>query len=52
MLGIYNSDGHLGDLSGLVVNVSGSADYVVLAFRLKSINQIKNRALIIHESGD
>ncbi|MFV9996894.1 MAG: superoxide dismutase family protein [Arsenophonus endosymbiont of Dermacentor nuttalli] len=50
--GPYNSNGHLSDLLGLVVNINGSADYVVLAPRLKSISQIKNRSLIIHESGD
>ncbi|MDR5610856.1 superoxide dismutase family protein [Arsenophonus sp.] len=30
----------------------GSADYAILAPRLKSISQIKHRALIIHEGGD
>ncbi len=47
-----SSSGHLGDLPGLVVNANGSADYAILAPRLKSISQIKHRALIIHEGGD
>lgn len=50
--GPYSSSGHLGDLPGLVVNANGSADYAILAPRLKSISQIKHRALIIHEGGD
>ncbi|WGL94278.1 superoxide dismutase [Cu-Zn] SodC [Arsenophonus nasoniae] len=50
--GPYNSSGHLGDLPGLVVNTNGSADYAILAPRLKLISQIKNRALMIHEGGD
>ncbi len=36
----------------VVVNANGSADYAILAPRLKSISQIKHRALIIHEGGD
>ncbi|WGL97035.1 superoxide dismutase [Cu-Zn] SodC [Arsenophonus sp. aPb] len=50
--GPYDSSGHLGDLPGLVVNANGSADYAILAPRLKLISQIKNRALMIHEGGD
>lgn len=50
--GPYNSSGHLGDLPGLVVNANGSADYAILAPRLKLISQIKNRVLMIHEGGD
>ncbi|WGO82401.1 superoxide dismutase [Cu-Zn] SodC [Arsenophonus apicola] len=50
--GPYNNSGHLGDLPGLVVNANGSADYAILAPRLKLISQIKNRALIIHQGGD
>lgn len=45
------SDGHLGDLPGLIVGQDGKANYAVLAPRLK-ISDIKSRALIIHEGGD
>lgn len=50
-LGPYNN-GHLGDLPVLYVNADGTSRTPVLAPRLKSISEIKNHALMIHEGGD
>lgn len=46
------SNGHLGDLPAIVVNPNGSATYPLLAPRLKSLKQIKNKALMIHIGAD
>ncbi len=51
-LGPYSSEGHLGDLPGLVVNADGTATYQVLAPRLKSLSELKQHALMIHVGGD
>ncbi len=51
-LGPYNDEGHLGDLPALYVTQEGKADYPVLAPRLKSVSQIKGRAIMIHAGGD
>lgn len=51
-LGPYNDKGHLGDLPALYVNSDGSVSVPVLAPRLKSMANIKNHALMIHEGGD
>ena len=51
-LGPYSDAGHLGDLPGLVVNADGTADYAVLAPRLKSLAQLKGHALMVHAGGD
>lgn len=51
-LGPYNDGGHLGDLPALYVNPEGKSDYPVLAPRLKSVSQIKGRAIMIHAGGD
>jgi Cu-Zn family superoxide dismutase len=45
-------DGHLGDLPALYVNEDGTADYPVLAPRIKKLDDIKDRALMIHSGGD
>ena len=45
-------DGHLGDLPALYVNEDGTADYPVLAPRIKKLDEIKDRALMIHAGGD
>lgn len=47
-LGPYNKEGHLGDLPGLVANSQGDADYAVLAPRLTKLDQIKDKALMVH----
>ncbi|CNH23639.1 superoxide dismutase [Yersinia massiliensis] len=51
-LGPYTDKGHLGDLPGLVVNADGTANYPVLAPRLKSLTELKQHALMIHAGGD
>ncbi|WP_395606770.1 superoxide dismutase [Cu-Zn] SodC [Pseudomonas sp. B22129] len=50
-LGPY-ADGHLGDLPALYVSMDGTSTNPVLAPRLKTIAQIKGRALMIHAGGD
>ena len=45
-------DGHLGDLPALVVAADGSASNPVLAPRLKSLLDVRNRALMVHAGGD
>lgn len=45
-------NGHLGDLPALVVNNDGIATEPVVAPRLKKIDEIKNRALMVHIGGD
>ncbi|HIZ51783.1 MAG TPA: superoxide dismutase family protein [Candidatus Pseudomonas excrementavium] len=50
-LGPY-ADGHLGDLPALYVNSDGTADYPVLAPRIKKLEEIEGRALMIHAGGD
>lgn len=50
--GPYDNTGHLGDLPGLVVDSHGNATYSVLAPKLKSLKEVKNRALMVHAGGD
>lgn len=45
-------DGHLGDLPALYVDSEGKATVPVLAPRLTKLDQLKDRALMIHEGGD
>ncbi|MBN6043283.1 superoxide dismutase [Cu-Zn] SodC2 [Citrobacter sp. ku-bf4] len=47
-----DGEGHLGDLPVLVVNNEGKAIIPVTATRLKSLNDIKDKALMIHVGGD
>lgn len=44
--------GHLGDLPVLVVNNDGKATDAVVAPRLKKLDEIKGKALMIHVGGD
>ncbi len=44
--------GHLGDLPVLVVNNDGIASEPVTAPRLKSLDEVKDKALMIHVGGD
>lgn len=44
--------GHLGDLPFLVVNNDGKATQPVVAPRLKKLDEIKGKALMIHVGGD
>lgn len=50
-LGPY-SEGHLGDLPAVYVDDKGNATYPVLAPRLKSLKEIKGKALMVHVGGD
>ena len=45
-------DGHLGDLPALYVAADGTATYAVLAPRLKSLAEIRGRALMVHAGAD
>ena len=45
-------DGHLGDLPALYVAPDGTATDPVLVPRLKSLAEIRGRALMVHEGGD
>jgi Cu-Zn family superoxide dismutase len=45
-------DGHLGDLPALVVAADGTAGVPVLAPRLKSLLDVRNRSLMVHAGGD
>ncbi len=51
-LGPYDANGHLGDLPALYVNADGSATYPVLSPKIKSLDEIKNRSMMIHAGGD
>ncbi len=51
-LGPYDSQGHLGDLPVLFVEKDGSTPVASLAPRIKSLDEIKNRSLMIHFHGD
>lgn len=46
-----NSEGHLGDLPKLTADSSGTVQQTVIAPRLRE-QDLKNRAFIIHQSGD
>ncbi|MBX9586712.1 MAG: superoxide dismutase family protein [Gammaproteobacteria bacterium] len=51
-LGPDNENGHLGDLPVLTVDAKGEATTPVLAPRIKHIEDIRHRSLMIHEGGD
>ncbi len=48
----WEDNAHLGDLPLLYVTPDGKATTPVLAPRLKSLDQIRGRSLMIHEGGD
>ena len=48
----WEDDAHLGDLPALLVTEDGSASQPVLAPRLKSLQDLHNRSLMIHAGGD
>lgn len=50
-LGPY-ADGHLGDLPAIFVTDDGKADYPVVAPRIKTLSEIKGKALMVHVGGD
>ncbi|ELY4673136.1 superoxide dismutase [Cu-Zn] SodC [Cronobacter muytjensii] len=45
-------DGHLGDLPVLAVNNDGKATDPVIAPRIKKLEEIKGKALMVHVGGD
>lgn len=45
-------DGHLGDLPPLFVAADGTAAQPVLAPRLRDLEAVQGRALVIHQGGD
>ncbi len=45
-------DGHLGDLPALYVNDKGEATQPVLAPRLKELDELKGRSIMVHVGGD
>jgi Cu-Zn family superoxide dismutase len=50
-LGPYGA-GHLGDLPAVYVNADGTANYPVLAPRLKKLSEVTGHALMVHAGGD
>ncbi|KKW52387.1 MULTISPECIES: superoxide dismutase family protein [Pantoea] len=50
-LGPY-AEGHLGDLPALYVDAQGKATYPVLAPRIKTLSEVKGKALMVHVGGD
>jgi Cu-Zn family superoxide dismutase len=48
----WQDDAHLGELPALYVTADGKATQPVLAPRLKSLDEIKGHALMIHAGGD
>lgn len=46
------NDGHLGDLPALYVDESGQAFSPVLAPRLKTLDEVRGRSLMIHAGSD
>ncbi|WP_044470558.1 superoxide dismutase family protein [Mannheimia massilioguelmaensis] len=48
----WEDNAHLGDLPALAVNPDGTATNPVLAPRIKSLDEIANKALMIHVGGD
>jgi Cu-Zn family superoxide dismutase len=47
-----NGMGHMGDLPVLHVEADGSASQTLIAPRLRSIDELRGHALIIHAGGD
>jgi Cu-Zn family superoxide dismutase len=44
--------GHMGDLPLLKANADGKVSETVVAPRLKSLDEVKGRALMVHVGGD
>ena len=45
-------DGHLGDLPALLVTADGKATQPVLAPRIKTLDEVRNLAVMVHAGGD
>ncbi|MDE6886236.1 MAG: superoxide dismutase family protein [Helicobacteraceae bacterium] len=48
----WNNSGHKGDLPAIYVDKDGNANYPILAPKLNKLDEIKNKALMIHIGGD
>ena len=48
----WQDDAHRGDLPSLYVDADGKAEQPVLAPRLKSVDELKGHALMVHAGGD
>ena len=48
----WDDAGHAGDLPSLYVDADGNATYPVLAPKLKSLDEIRGHALMVHVGGD
>lgn len=48
----WSDNGHKGDLPALYVDKDGNATNPVLAPKIKTLNEIKNKSLMIHIGGD
>lgn len=48
----WDDNGHKGDLPGLYVAADGTATNPVLAPKLKTLDEVRGRALMIHVGGD
>ena len=48
----WDDKGHKGDLPSLYVNADGVANVPVLAPKLKTLDEVRNHALMIHVGGD
>jgi len=51
-LGPYNPKGHFGDLPTLFVNEKGMTPFAVLAPRIKTLDEVYGRSMMIHLMGD
>lgn len=51
-LGPHNDDGHKGDLPVLYIQNNGNGNIITLAPKIKNINELHKKTLIIHEGGD
>lgn len=48
----WMDDGHMGDLPSLYVDADGNATTPVLAPKLKTLDEVKGHALMVHVGGD
>lgn len=48
----WDNAGHMGDLPVLIVDENGDANYPVLAPKIKTLDEIKGRALMVHVGAD
>jgi len=51
-LGPYDKKGSISDLPALYVDEYGNSNYTILLSKIKSLDEINNRSIIIHAKGD